>query len=174
MTTMLSQWCLKVEGGDSIVVEERPFIKEAGNSSFKKSFQKLWYLLAFSPHFPNHKHLEVIKVKVNKLWSICLTKYKLAISSPLNTRATHHGTQLQPPVSSCHFKYMRIIDNRQWGTPCTWYGSYPITKMTRQADNEHLSDLFIYYLQRFLLRMLHRLLIMVMLQVSTMIRHGLG
>src|SRR3954469_13055742 len=150
------------------------FVKEAGISSFKKSFQKLWYLLAFSPHCPYHKHLEVIKVKVNKLWSICLTKYKLAISSPLNTRATHHATQLQSPVSSCHSKYMCIIENRQRGTPCTWYRSYPITKMTRQADNEHLSDLFIYYVYSFLLRMLHILLIMVMLQVSTMIRHGLG
>src|SRR4051812_39764078 len=156
------------------MVEERPFIREAGISSFKKSFQKLWYLLAFIPHCPYHKHLEVIKVKVNKLWSICLKKYKLAISSPLNTRATPHATQLQSPVSSCHCKYMHIIENCQWGTPCTWYRSYPITKMTRQADNEHLSDLFIYYVHSFLLRMLHRYLTMVMLQVSTMIRHGLG
>src|SRR4051812_4681732 len=131
-------------------------------------------LVSFQPSCPYHKHLEVIKVKVNKLWSICLTKYKLAISSPLNTRATPHATQLQSPVSSCHSKYMRIIENRQRGTPCTWYRSYPITKMTRKANNEHLSDLFIYYLHGFLLRMLHRLLIMVMLQVSTMIRHGLG
>ena len=76
------------------MVEEKTFIKEAGISSFKKSFQKLWYLLAFSPHCPYHKHLEVIKVKVNKLWSICLTKYKLEISCPLNTRATPHATQL--------------------------------------------------------------------------------
>ena len=124
------------------MVEEKPFIKEAGISSFKKSFQKLWYSLAFSPHCPYHKHLEVIKVKANKLWSICLTKYMLVISSPLNTRATPHATQLQSPISSCHSKYMRIIENRQRGTPCTWYRSYPITKMTRQADNEHLSDLF--------------------------------
>ena len=86
------------------MVEERPFVKEAGITSFKKSFQKLWYLLAFSPHCPYHKHLEVIKVKVNKLCSICLTKYKLAISSPLNTRDTPHATQLQSPVSSCHSK----------------------------------------------------------------------
>ena len=52
------------------MVEERPFVKEAGISGFKKSFQKLWYLLAFSPHCPYHKHLEVIKVKVNKLGSM--------------------------------------------------------------------------------------------------------
>src|SRR3954468_657762 len=159
MTTMLSQWCLKVEGGDSIIVEERPFIREAGISSFKRSFQKLWYLLAFSPHCPYHKNIEVIKVKVNKLWSICLTKYKLAISCPLNTRATPRAAQLQSPVSSCHSKYMCIIENRQRGTPCTWYRSYPITKMTRQANNEHLSDIFIYYVYSFLLRMLHRILI---------------
>src|SRR3954463_3925448 len=156
------------------MVEERPFIKEAGISSFKKSFQKLWYLLASSPHCPYHKHLEVIKVKVKKLWSICLTKYKLAISCPLNMRAASHATQLLSPVSSCHSKYMCIIKNRQRGTPCTWYRSYPITKMTRQAENEHLSDLFIYYVHSNLLRILHKMLIMVMLQVSTMIRHGLG
>src|SRR3954469_15851750 len=156
------------------MVEERPFIKEAGISSFKKSFQKLWYLLAFSPHCPYHKHLEVVKVKLSKDGDICLTKYKLAISSPLNMRATPHATQLQSPVSSCHYKYMCIIENRQRGTPCTWYRSYPITKMTRKAYNEHLSDLFIYYMHSFLLRMLHRWLTTVMLQVYTMIRHGLG
>src|SRR3954470_21355567 len=100
-------------------------------------------------------------------------KYKLAISCPLSTRAAPHATQLWSPVSSCHCKYMCIIKNRQRGTPCTCYRSYPITKMTRQADNEHLSDLFIYYVRSFLLRMLHRILTMVMLQVSTMIRHGL-
>ena len=83
-------------------------------------------------------------------------------------------TQLWVQLSSCHCKYLHIIENRQWGTPCTWYRSFPITKMTRQADNEHLSDLFIYYVHSFLLRILHRMLIMVMLQVSTMIRHGLG
>src|SRR3954462_1201380 len=101
-------------------------------------------------------------------------KYKLAISSPLNTRATPHATQLQSPVSSCHYKYLHIIENHQRGTPCTWYMSFPITKMTRQADNEHLSNLFIYHMHSFLLRILHRYVIMVMLQVSTMIRHGLG
>src|SRR5215216_1283684 len=143
--------------------KRKAFIEGSMDSSLIKSFQKLWYLLAFSPHCPYHKHLEVIKVKVNKLWSICLTKYKLEISSPLNTRATPHATQLTSLVSSCHCKYMHIIENRQRGTPCTWYRSYPITKMTRQANNEHLSDLFIYYLYRFLLRMLHKLLIMVML-----------
>src|SRR3954467_2741300 len=156
----------KVEGGDSIMVQERPFfVKEAGITSFKKRFQKLWYLLAFSPHCPYHKHLDVIKVKVNKLSSICLTKYNLEISCPLNTRVAPHATQPECAVSSCHSKYMCIIENRQWGTPCTWYRSYPI-KMTRQADNEHLSDLFICYLHRLLLRtMLHRLLIMVMMQI---------
>src|SRR3954465_13545591 len=111
----------------------------------KQASKKLWYLLAFSPHCPYHKHLEVIKVKVNKLWSICLTKYKLAISSPLNTRAAPHATQLRSHISSCHSKYMCIIENRQWGTPCTWYRSYPIIKITRQADNEHLSNLLIYH-----------------------------
>src|SRR4051812_19148900 len=97
----LKYWCKK-----------GPSQREAGILSFKKSFQKLWYLLSFIPHYPYHKHLEVIKVKVNKLWRICLKKYKLAISSPLNTRATPHATQLQSPVGSCHCKYMHIIENR--------------------------------------------------------------
>ena len=75
-----------------MIVEESPFKREAGISSFIKSFQKLWYLLAFSSHCPYHKHLEVIKVKVNRLWSICLTKYKLEISCPLHTRDAPHAT----------------------------------------------------------------------------------
>ena len=151
-------------------------------------------LIAFSSHCPYHKHLEVIKVKVNKLWSICLTKYKLAISCPLNTRAAPHATQLQSPISSCHCKYMCIIENRQWGTPCLMIRNNPHIKMTRQADNEHLSNLLIYHGNMvlfslftlfiislffffsffqyrtlfFIRRMLHRQLIMVRLQVSTM------
>ena len=102
-------------------------------------------LIAFSSHCPYHKHLEVIKVKVNKLWSICLTKYKLEISCPLNMRAAPHATQVQLPVSSCHSKYMCIIENRQRGTPCLMIRKNPHIKMTRQADNEHLSNLLIYH-----------------------------
>ena len=149
-------------------------------------------LIAFSSHCPYHKHLEVIKVKVNKLWSICLTKYKLEISCPLNTRAAPHATQVQSPVSSCHRKYMCIIENRQRGTPCPMIRKNPHIKMTRQADNKHLSNLLIYHGNMvlfslfplfiicflffsffsiglfFIRRMLHRQLIMVTLQVSTM------
>ena len=102
-------------------------------------------LIAFSSHCPYHKHLEVIKVKVNKLWSICLTKYKVQISCPFNTRAAPHATQVQLPVSSCHSKYMCIIENRQRGTPCPMIRKNPHIKMTRQADNEHLSNLLIYH-----------------------------
>ena len=76
------------------MVEERPFVKGSRDSSLIKSFQKLWYFLAFSSHFPYHKHLEVIKVKVNKLWCTCLTKYKSEISCPLYTRAATHATQV--------------------------------------------------------------------------------
>src|SRR3954470_13514719 len=134
----------------------KAFYKGSRDFKFEKELPKIMVLVSFQPSFSYHKYLEVIKVKVNKLLSICLTKYKLAISSPLNTRATPHATQLQSPVSSCHCKYMHIIENHQCGPPCTWYRSYPITKMTRQAANEHLSDLFIYYMHSFLLRMLHR------------------
>ena len=102
-------------------------------------------LIAFSSHCPYHKHLEVNKVNVNKLWSICLTKYKLEISCPLYTRVAPHATQVQSPVSSCHRKYMCIIENRQWGTPCPMIRKNPHIKMTRQADNEYLSNLLIYH-----------------------------
>ena len=56
----------------------------------------------------------------------------------------------------------------------------------KETDSEHLSDPFFYHehgayiflffslFSIFFLRMLHGLLTMVMLQVSTMIRHGLG
>src|SRR3954466_3418221 len=86
-------------------------------------------------------------------------------------RATPHATQLWSQVSSCHCKYLQIIENRQRGTPCTWYMSFPITKLTRQADNEHLSNssyvpweygafslfpLFSMPLSFFIRRMLHR------------------
>src|SRR5215216_6007339 len=48
-------------------------------------------------------------------------------------------------VSSCHSKYMCIIENRQRGTPCPMIRKNPHIKMTRQADNEHLSNLLIYH-----------------------------
>ena len=102
-------------------------------------------LIAFSSHCPYHKHLEVIKVKVNKLWCTCLTKYKSEILCPLYTRAAPHATQVQSPVSSCHCKYMCIIENRQRGTPCPMIRKNPHIKMTRQEDNEHLSNLLIYH-----------------------------
>ena len=124
---------------------------------------------------------------------ICLTSCKLRISCPLNTRAAPHATQVQSPVSSCHRKYMCIIENRQRGTPCPMIRKNPHIKMTRQADNEHLNNLLIYHGNMvlfslfplfiisfslfsffsiqdsfFIRRMLHRQLIMVTLQVSTM------
>ena len=146
MATMLSKQVHKDRRWRlNIMVEERPFVKGSRDSSLIKSFQKLWYLIAFSSHCPYHKHLEVIKVKVNKLWCTCLTKYKLEISCPLNTRTAPHSTQVQSPVSSCHRKYMCIIENRQRGTPCPMIRQNPHIKMTRQADNEHLSNLLIYH-----------------------------
>ena len=127
------------------MVEEMPFYKRKQGFKSHKELPKIMVLIAFNSHCPYHKHLEVIKVKVNKLWSICLTKYKLAISYPLSTRAAPHATQLQSPVSSCHSKYMCIIENRQRGTPCPMIRTNLHIKMTRQADNEHLSNLLIYH-----------------------------
>src|SRR5215216_6498537 len=89
---------------------------------------------------------------------------------------------------------MCIIENRQRGTPCPMIRKNPHIKMTRQADNEHLSILLIYHgnmvlfslfplfivsfffsflfffsmgLFFYIRIMLHRQLIMVTLQVST-------
>ena len=56
-----------------------------------------------------------------------------------------HATQLQSRASSCHCKYMCIIENRQRGTPCLMIRKNPRIKMTRQADNKHLSNLLIYH-----------------------------
>ena len=128
---------------------------------------------------------------------ICLTSCKLKISCPLNTRAAPHATEVYSPVSSWHSKHMCIIENRQRGTPCPMIRKNPHIKMTRQANNEHLSNLLIYHgnmvlfslfplfivslfflfslfflnigLSFFIRRMLHRQLIMVTLQVVTML-----
>ena len=54
-------------------------------------------------------------------------------------------TQFWAQVSSCHRKYVRIIENRQRGTPCPMIRKNPHIKMTRQAGNEYLSNLLIYH-----------------------------
>src|SRR4051812_40710921 len=69
----------------NIIVEERPFIKGRRDFKSHKELPKIMLLVSFQLSLPYHKHLEVIKVKVKKIWSICLTKYKLAISCPLST-----------------------------------------------------------------------------------------
>ena len=79
------------------MVEERTFIKGSRDFKSQKELPKIMVLVSFQPSLPLYKHLEVIKVKVNKLWSICLTKYKLEISCPLNTRVAPydpHATQV--------------------------------------------------------------------------------
>ena len=48
--------------------------------------------------------------------------------------------------SSCHCKYMCIIENRQWGTSVPDDMEQAHTKMTGQADNEHLDISFICYI----------------------------
>ena len=75
-------------------VKERPFAKGSRDFKFHKELPKIMVLIALSSHCPYHKHLEVIKVKVNKLWCTCLTKYKLGISCPLYTRVAPHATQV--------------------------------------------------------------------------------
>jgi hypothetical protein len=57
---------------------------------------------------------------------------------------------LESQVSSCHCKYTRIIENRQWGTSVPDDMEQAHIKMTRQVDNEHLDISFIYHLYSFL------------------------
>ena len=134
MATMLSKQVHKDRRWRlNIIVEESPFIKGSRDFKFQKELPKIMVLIAFSSHCPYHKHLEVIKVKVNKLWCTCLTKYKSEISCPLYTRAAPHATQVQLLESSCHSKYMCIIENRQRGTPC------PMTQELSHNQNDKAS-----------------------------------
>jgi hypothetical protein len=57
---------------------------------------------------------------------------------------------LESQVSSCHCKYIHIIENRKWGTSMPDDMEQAHIKMTGQADNEHLDISFIYYLYSFL------------------------
>jgi hypothetical protein len=57
---------------------------------------------------------------------------------------------LESQASSCHCKYMCIIENRQRGTSVPDDMEQAHIKMTGQADNGHLDISFIYHLYSFL------------------------
>jgi hypothetical protein len=57
---------------------------------------------------------------------------------------------LESQASSCHCKYTRIIENRQWGTSLPDDIEQAHIKMTGQTDNEHLGISFIYHWYSFL------------------------
>jgi hypothetical protein len=57
---------------------------------------------------------------------------------------------LESQASSCHCKYIRIIENRQRGTSVPDDMEQAHIKMTGQADNEYLNISFIYHLYSFL------------------------
>jgi hypothetical protein len=59
---------------------------------------------------------------------------------------------LESQASSCHCKYMCIIENCQWGTSVPNDMEQAHIKMIGQTDNEHLNISFIYYWYSFLLR----------------------
>ena len=67
-------------------------------------------------------------VKVRSNMSYMLDKPRLEIPSPLSTRAALHATQLWLPVSSCHCKYMHIIENCQWVPLAHDTGAIPWSK----------------------------------------------
>jgi hypothetical protein len=83
--------------------------------------------------------------------SICLTNHKLKTSCPVkyeypNLMLIDLGAQ----ASSCHCKYMHIIENRQWGTSVPNDMEQAHIKMIGQTDNEHLGISFIYHWYSFL------------------------
>ena len=53
---------------------------------------------------------------------------------------------LESQASSCHCKYIRIIENHQRDTSVPDDMEQAHTKMTGQADNEHLDISFICYI----------------------------
>jgi hypothetical protein len=57
---------------------------------------------------------------------------------------------LESQASSCHCKYIRIIENHQRGTSMPDDMEQAHIKMTGHADNEHLDISFIYHLYSFL------------------------
>jgi hypothetical protein len=58
---------------------------------------------------------------------------------------------LESQASSCHCKYMCIIENRQRGTSVPDDMEQAHIKMAEQTDNEHLNISFIYHWYSFLL-----------------------
>jgi hypothetical protein len=84
--------------------------------------------------------------------SICLTNHKLKTSCVVkyeypNLMLLNLGCQ----ASSCHCKYTRIIENRQWGTSFPDDMEQAHIKMIGQIDNEYLGISFIYHWYSFLL-----------------------
>jgi hypothetical protein len=55
-----------------------------------------------------------------------------------------HATLLRSQASSCHYKYTRIIENRQWGTSVPDDIEQGHIKMIGQTENEHLGISFIH------------------------------
>jgi hypothetical protein len=134
----------------NIKVKERPFAEGSSDCMFI-NLQKLWYLLALSSHFPHHRHLEWLKLMRVQLWSICLTNHKLKASCPVKYEYPNLMLlDLESQSSSCHCKYTRIIENRQWGTFVPDDMEQAHIKMIGQTDNEHLGIYFIYHWYSFL------------------------
>jgi hypothetical protein len=125
--------------------------REAVIASFI-NLQKLWYLPALSSHCPHHKHLEWLKLMQIHLWCICLTNHKLKTSCPMKYEYPNLMLlDLESQASSCHCKYTRIIENRQWGISVPDDMEQAHIQMTGQTDNEHLDISFIYHWYSFLL-----------------------
>jgi hypothetical protein len=67
--------------------------------------------------------------------SICLTNYKLKTSCPMKYEYPNLMLlDLESQASSCHCKYTRIIENRQWGTSLPDDMEQAHIKMIGQTD----------------------------------------
>jgi hypothetical protein len=116
------------------------------------NLQKLWYLSTLTSHCPHHRHIEWLKLMQKHLWCICLTNHKLKMSCPVKYEYPNLMLlDLESQASSCHCKYMRIIENHQWGTSVPNDMEQAHIKMTGQTDNKHLGISFIYHWYSFLL-----------------------
>jgi hypothetical protein len=122
------------------------------------NLQKLWYLPALSSHCPYHKNLEWLKLMRVHLCCICLINHKLKTSCPVKYEYPNLMLlDLESQASSCHCKYMCIIENRQRGTSMPDNMEQDHIKMTGQIDNKHLNISFIYHWYTFYCEMRRRM-----------------
>jgi hypothetical protein len=87
------------------------------------------FIIITVPHHPHHRHLEWLKLMRVQLWSICLTNHKLKTLCSMKYEYPNLMLlDLESQASSCHCKYISIIENRQRGTSCPMTWNKPTSK----------------------------------------------